>query len=76
MILSDLGDLLEEITKNEIMPIRSRLKTFATHLLEQGEDLRKIIKFLGNKSILTIEIYTHIISKAFEGLKIPLEELN
>ena len=42
--------------QNEKMSVRSLLRNFATHLFR--DDLRKIKFFLGNESILIIEIYT------------------
>lgn len=49
--------------------------TFATHMLENGEDVRKIQKLLGHKNISTTEIYTHISSQAIKNLKSPLDSL-
>lgn len=49
--------------------------TFATHMLENGEDVRKIQKLLGHKNISTTEIYTHISSKAIQNLRSPLDSL-
>lgn len=49
--------------------------SFATHLLEQGTNLRYIQTLLGHNSPKTTQIYTHVSSKSMEEIKSPLDNM-
>ncbi|WP_282125157.1 site-specific tyrosine recombinase/integron integrase [Marinifilum flexuosum] len=49
--------------------------SFATHLLEQGTDLRYIQTILGHESTKTTEIYTHVSKKSLAKIKSPLDSI-
>lgn len=48
--------------------------SFATHLLENGYDIRTIQELLGHRNLQTTMIYTHIASKNILGVRSPLDK--
>lgn len=50
--------------------------SYATHLLENGTDLRYIQEILGHKSSKTTEIYTHVTNKSIQNIKSPFDYLD
>lgn len=66
------ADALKKIEVKKDATFHSLRHSFATHLLENGTDVRYVQELLGHKNIRTTQIYTQVTDPKLKNIKSPL----
>jgi site-specific recombinase XerD len=67
------GNSLKKATINKDASFHSLRHSFATHLLENGVDVRYVQELLGHQNIRTTQLYTKVTNPSIKKIKSPLD---
>ncbi len=68
-----IRDAAHKLGLSKPVSVHTLRHCFATHMLENGYDLRTIQELLGHNDIRTTQIYTHVIKRGASGARSPLD---
>jgi integron integrase len=75
MIQRAVHDALQKAGVTKKASCHSFRHSFATHLIEDGYDIRTVQELLGHRDVKTTQIYTHVLNRGPSGVRSPVDGL-